>query len=405
MRFLFCSLSSWGFVSSTLAVAQELIKRNHDVAVVTGQEFAQVTKRAGVERLPRGVKDGNSFELHSWSQPLNVAMQVKHIEYALASFQADVIVGQPLALGSLLAAERCNLPIAVIGMMTYLWPGSAKHLETTLLDSGRLVWRFEDMVSHYQKARQLFRMPPAPCSFEKNPFTGDLFLLQNVSEIEVDLKLYPPCVHPVGACIPQPLSNEADEKELANWLSYTSQSAHPLVYIQPGRTFGDASFWSCLTEVLADQKIRVVASLDRMDDHWTAPLPQNFYARQHVPLHTVLSHASGTITSGHTTAVLASLSNGIPLLLIPRGSGTEDIAESCERAGVAVRLPLSEVTSVTLKHAIRELLDDKCLRSRASAIKDSFACIGGSVKAADLLETLAVTRRPVHRVCYQPSAS
>jgi hypothetical protein len=49
--------------------------------------------------VAQGARDGPRFQLQHWYRELAVAIQVKHIEFALCQFDADVLVGRPMTLG------------------------------------------------------------------------------------------------------------------------------------------------------------------------------------------------------------------------------------------------------------------------------------------------------------------
>jgi UDP:flavonoid glycosyltransferase YjiC (YdhE family) len=126
-------------------------------------------------------------------------------------------------------------------------------------------------------------------------------------------------------------------------------------------------------------------------------ITENFFVRAHVPQNFVLEFAQAVISCGHTTSVLGALTHGLPSLLIPNGSGTEDIAECCEKAGVCVYLPLSQVSPDTLLTTIQRLLQDSELRQNAKKIQQAFRKVNGLEYAGDLLEQLGITRRRVLR--------
>src|SRR5215475_11082014 len=121
MRFLLCSLDSPGFLYPAIGIAKSLRQRGHEVAFAADSSCFERLSREGLSRIPRGSQDGESFQVAIWTQPVAVAIQVKHIEYALKQFDPDVLVGQQLTLGPLLAGEKWGLPVAVLGFCTYLW--------------------------------------------------------------------------------------------------------------------------------------------------------------------------------------------------------------------------------------------------------------------------------------------
>lgn len=371
-----------------ISIAQLLRKRGHQVAFVTSPTFKETLAEAGLKRIPRGEKDGQSFQVDVWAEPIAVAIQVKHIEYALTFFKPDVLVGQQLTLGPLIAGDRYSIPTAFVGLAAYLLPTSAALREPPLQSKveERLRWRYQEMMEFYNQARDLFQMPKSLAHCMDTPLIGDLFLLQSIPELEVD-KL-PARVHLVGSCLWEP---PYFDFELASWLRQADFSQEPVIYVQPGRTFQFPKFWSHLLEAFGDRPVRVVAAIGRMDGE-VGSIPDNFFVRNHISQKLVLSQARAVISSGHTTTVLGALTHGLPSLLIPNGSGTEDIAERCQKAGAAIVLSPHAVTVETLKQSLEKLLNCFHLRHNAQKLQWAFAKINGSEKSADLLELLAIDR-------------
>ena len=122
MKFLFCPISSHGFVYPLIGIAKALRSNGHEVAFATGDDFEFILREQGIPRISRGDKDGPSFHIGTWAKPLSVGIQVKHIEYAINRFPADVLVTTQLALGPLIVGEMLKLPVAVLGLASYIWP-------------------------------------------------------------------------------------------------------------------------------------------------------------------------------------------------------------------------------------------------------------------------------------------
>jgi UDP:flavonoid glycosyltransferase YjiC (YdhE family) len=396
LKFLFCSLDSPGFLFPMIGIARALRARGHEVAFATGLTSAGFLASEGLERIPRTDNEGVSFQVPHWFQPLSVAIQVKHIEYALDRFQADVMVGQQLTLGPLIVRQRRrHLPLGLLGFCTYLWPASddlARKPEKSFSEA-RLVWRHEDMVGWLNKSRQLVRLPLYDGGCRETPLLGDLFLVRSVPELQPDAQLLPAQVHLVGSCLWEP---ETTEPELEEWLRRTDFPGTPLVYIQPGRSFDVPSFWPRLVEALGRSDYRVVASVGRMD-HEVGDLPDNFFVRPHVPQGLVLPRAQAVISSATTTVALGALTAGQPSLLIPSGSEQPDVAEVCERAGAGISLAPEEVTPERIREALDLLLGTPAYRERAAFFRSAFARYDSFQLAADLFERLAEARGPVLR--------
>jgi UDP:flavonoid glycosyltransferase YjiC (YdhE family) len=377
-----------------LGIALALRRRGHDVAFVTGPGFADTLRAEGIKRIPRGNHDGPSFETELWWEPLAAAIQVKHIEHALASFEPDVLVGHQLTRGPLIVAERQNLPVAVLGFSTYLWPSGRLPSRPAQSDrESRLVWRFGDMLDSYNKARDLFGLSPDSGGYASTGMLGDLFMLQSVPEFEPDIDSLPTRVHLVGACVWEP--PHAD-KALARWLDSSGPSDDPLFYVQHGRLFHLPSFWPHLVESLKHQPVRVAAAIGRMDGE-VCRVPETWFVRDHLAQGAVLPKATAVISAANTTSVLGALLHGVPSLLIPGGGEQPDVAERCVAIGTSVSLAPHEVNGVALTQAIASLLRNDQLRARAKAMQACFARWSGCERSAALLACLASTKSPVLR--------
>jgi MGT family glycosyltransferase len=395
MKFLFCSLASYGYINPMIGIAQVLCQRGHTVAFATGSNFSNFLDQLGFKRIPRTHNDGLSFQPEIWADPISIAIQIKHIEYAIEYFSPDILVGNQLTFGSLIAGEMFNLPVGTLGFNTYLLPTSEDCFQSLSISATeeRLHWRYKDMMKHYNNALQLLGLPPSSKNLHETPLLGDLFLVQSIPELEINVSQLPNKVHLVGSCLwDLPLKNEP----LLDLLNSAQACGMDIIYVQPGRSFKDPKFWPLLVEVLANQPLRVIASVGRMDGD-PGQYPSNFFVSDHIPQSLVLPYTSAVISNGHTTSVLGALTHGIPSLLIPNGSGTEEIAESCERAGAVVCLPLCEVTTETLSTSIKFILENVSLKQNALRLQSEFEKYDGLEIAASLFEQLATTQHPVLR--------
>lgn len=394
MRFLFCSLANHGMLYPAIGLALELRARGHEVAFATDPSMSGMLANVGLERLPRGDRDGESFRVELSGHPLEHTRQVKHVEHALARFPANVLVGQQLTLGPLIAGERQGLPVAVLGLGAYLWP-TCQTLESERFRDF-VLGRYEGFYKPYLLTRYMFGLPELPeRGYEDTPLMGDMFLLRSVPELEGPAQYLPPRVHMVGDCLwDEPVKDEA----LTGWLEQARAAGEVVVYAQPGRVFKVPGFWQKLAAALSDLPVRVVASVGRMDSP-VGEVPERFLVRRHVPQALVLPYASAVICSSTTTAVLGALREGVPLLLVPGGGGgeQEDLTDRCLRAGVAVQVPPSKVSPEALREALARVVESQELRHKVGQMREALARAGGLAKAADLLERLASQRGPVLR--------
>jgi UDP:flavonoid glycosyltransferase YjiC (YdhE family) len=384
MRCLFCSFDSPGYLFPLLGLALELRRRGHEVAFASGPAAQPALDAVAVPRIPRE-PEGHSFDVARWGVPLSTAVDVKHAEHAVGVFRPDLLVSHQLCQAALLVRERRALPLAVMGLFSYPWPVPRRPST----DSGERLqalrrWRLGDNLRTLNAARALFRMSPANEAGPEDPLLGDLFLLRTAPGLEPRLPDLPACVRPVGACLWEPSADDGER-----WEGLRARFAlpdAPLVYVQPGRTFGGPSFWLALLQALDGRPVQVAASLGRMD---AAPgaLPANVYAAPHVPQGVVLPRARAAVFSPTTSVVLATLAHGVPGVVVPTGNETPDNAARLSELGCARVLAAEGLGAEALGQALAAILDDAdvraaCARARA-ALGDpaGFAAAAGAVEA------------------------
>lgn len=389
MRILFCSFDSPGMLFPLIGVASEMRARGHSISFVTGEAGLSYLARIGMDRIPRGVKDGPSFEISVWSKPLNVAMDVKHIEYAIRQFQPDMLVTHALCLGPLICKERIGVPVAVVGLMSYLWPlcagmpGSASADTTTTRE-----WRLGDMLGHYNACRATFGLAPLTAAPDDNPFLGDLYMVRSVSDVEPDVDLLPNRVRLIGAATwdpPEPtLPHETRAwDEIAELL----HSGRPLIYVHIGRTFGKPGFWAPLIAALDGTGIGVVASVGRADRD-LGDVPPNFVVHRHAPQGFVIPHCRLVVSGGYTTPTLGALTYGRPTLVFPAGGETRDNAERIERARCGRSLLASDASASAIRDLVFRVLADQELAEHNVAVQAAFGEVPSFRVAATLLESM-----------------
>lgn len=391
MRFLFCSPASPGMLHPHLGLALKLRNRGHEVAFVTGPAMAGLLEQRGLVRIPRNDKDGDSFLVELSGHPLETTRQVRHIDYALRRFPADVLVGQQFTLGPLISGALRGLPVALLGLAAYPWPTSIPRESPASEKAARE--RYEGFCKSLLLSRYLVGLPPVETAEADPPLLGDLFLLRSVPELEGDVAHLPPRVHLVGD---MPWDTPEEDAELRRWLEEAEASGEAILAVQAGRGFSLPGFWRHLAAALEGLPVRVVASAGQLDE---APpsSPARFLMRAHVPLGLVLPHARALLCTSNSPAVLGALTQGKPLLLVPGAGEQEELTRRCVRAGAALALNPAEVTPETLRARVRELLESDAPRQRAEALRVALARAGGPGRAVELLERLAERRGPVPR--------
>ncbi|MEM7584564.1 MAG: nucleotide disphospho-sugar-binding domain-containing protein [Acidobacteriota bacterium] len=378
MRFLFCSLSNDGFLFSAVAVARALQDLGHEVAFVTDITRAAVLEEAGLRRIPRGRKDGGSFEIATWFYNVPIAIQVKHIEYALEVFPADVLVGQPLAIGPVVVRDRIGIPLVVLGMGSPVWPTDPELVvrEPTGATEQRRLGRYQQMMEVYNKARKLFQLPPVDEDFVHSSLLGDLYLAQSVPELWAPRGGMADRMELIGACLWEPPQSHRD---VDDWLAL--EPSKPLIYLQIGRSFLQSNPAQMLFSCLDPEEVRAAASVGRCDSQ-PDELSDHFLVRDFVPQERVLPQADAVVCTGNSTVMLGALTHGVPMLILYGKGEQPDVAEVCVEAGAAIALPVAEVTGSDIRQGLNRLRTEQQFRQRARELQQAFAGYGGPQAAA-----------------------
>ena len=400
MRFLVCSFSSPGFLFPLVGLALELCRRGHHVGFASGPQATDVLAAAELTRTPRSERDGPSFNVSTWHVPISIAIDVKHIEYAMTVTAPEAIVTHHLCLSALIARARHGVPVAVLGPMSYLYPPATPVADTSAESARRLQWRLDEGSRVLNEARGLFRLPPQAAVADDHGMLGDVFMLRTDPCLETNLAALPPKVHAVGPCTWEPPVDDGEQPSLARaWAALRAKFLDPdapVVYVHNGRAFDGPSFWPQLTEALGSAPVQVVASVGRMDTD-VGVLPPNFLVGSHIPQGLVLPHASAVIASGHSSVVLGAATRGVPCVLIPHGVETPENADRLVAAGCALVVDIYTLTARGLREALDRVIGDVDMRRHCEALRNRLQALDSFEAAAVLVETMASTRAPVYR--------
>jgi UDP:flavonoid glycosyltransferase YjiC (YdhE family) len=382
VRVLFCSLASNGFLFPMIGIARELVLRGHSVAFAADSSTANALEKEGLPRIPRGVNDGRSFQNELWGEPDAIAIQVKHIEWALKIFHPDVLLGQHLTLGPLIVRDCCRIPTVLLGSLAYLWPSFSGSSSDTL-DHWRR-WRYGNVMEKYNDARAVFGLRRRDHSGPDARFDGDLFLLRSIPEL-IQGQTLPSTVRFAGHCLWEP---ETPDEEISTWITEQNKKRKPILYIQQGRVFGGATFWESLLSVADGAGFAIAGPMPSpIPTCDLVNIPHSAYIRKHVPQSKLLPHAAAVVATGNATAVLGACAAGIPALLVPVGGEQVDIASLCERAGIARTCYSDQVDCDSLKTQVHSLLQNSPLRRNAAVIADAFKHIDSYGVIAETLAT------------------
>jgi MGT family glycosyltransferase len=167
-----------------------------------------------------------------------------------------------------------------------------------------------------------------------------------------------------------------------------------LIYLSLGSLgSADVELMQRLVDVLAKTKHRVIVS--------KGPLADQIHLHEHqigegfLPQPAILPLVDLVITHGGNNTVTEAYHHGKPMIVLPLFWDQVDNAQRVDEIGFGRRLSTYGFEDTELTGAITELLQDRPLAARLAAMSERIKASSGTVRAADLIERVAVSGEPV----------
>lgn len=387
-KFAFIVPPLTGHVNPTLSIGAALLERGHKVAWISLDPTLEA-------KLPEGGKllliqyDQTDAEKKESEQYLDIISRkvvygIDSVKFLyeevliplnrhcypgivalLKTYQPDLIIGDHQLFAAPVAAENLGIPYAtsvtapaavkimnelpkvhewevnqIIGLQKELGFHEERSLATSelltlVLTSGYFFGEMEDLPSQYK-------------------FTGPVLTERRIScEFDWD------------------------------WLKNASNKK---ILVSIGTTFDHdhkKAFFQKVVDAFKDEDVTVVVVSDpQLFERW----PDNFMVYRQVPQLDLLPHLDGVVCHGGHNTVSETLSNGIPLVVIPIAYDQSHVAGRVVRTEAGERLNFNRFKANHLREAVQQILNNPGYREAAQKVGQSFAEAGGTATAASLLE-------------------
>jgi MGT family glycosyltransferase len=165
-----------------------------------------------------------------------------------------------------------------------------------------------------------------------------------------------------------------------------------LIYLSLGSLgSADVALMQRLVDLLATTEHRVIVSKGPLADQIT--LHDNQFGDGFLPQPAILPQVDLVITHGGNNTVTEALHHGKPMIILPLFWDQVDNAQRVDETGFGRRLSTYGFRDEELTDAIDELLADTALAGRLAAMSARIKASSGTVRAADLIERVALTGR------------
>ena len=215
-------------------------------------------------------------------------------------------------------------------------------------------------------------------------------LSQQPAEFEFPRQNLPPCFHFTG-----PYHNPASREPVA--FPFEKLTGQPLIYASMGtvqnRLLG---IFHTIAEACMGLDAQLVISLggatspEALPDLLGSPLVVGY-----APQLELLKRTTLTITHAGLNTTLESLSNGVPMVAIPIANDQPGVGARLAWTGAGEVVPLARLSVPKLRDAIAGVLKDDTYRKNTSRLAEAIARAGGVSRAADIIEQVISTGKPV----------
>jgi MGT family glycosyltransferase len=396
---LFLSLPLHGHVNPSLPVVRELVARGDEVVYVANERFAARIEESGARYLayrdPYLSGPGLSTLPERTEEIVWLLTQTARrvLETELDAFRSerpDYLITDSVAPWGQWTAKILGLPVVTSiptlavnrSVMRY---GLSQGVKPKSV--GRVLSKLRNVTRSWLLQRRLRRVHGVD-----GPGVMDSLMGHSGLNIVYTSRQFQPCAETFDDrfLFIGPMVSRAEAASAFPWDHLDSSRGEAIVYISLGTLFNkDASFYRACFEAFADGaggNVRVILSTGtNVSIESLGAVPKNFIVAPQVPQLAVLQRASAFITHGGMNSVSESLSNGVPMTVVPQMGEQAIIGRRVAQLGAGICLMKGEVTAVRLRESVQRLLTDDSFRQQADAIRRSFLDTGGTARAADAI--------------------
>ncbi|MGK7948485.1 MAG: glycosyltransferase [Xenococcaceae cyanobacterium] len=243
-----------------------------------------------------------------------------------------------------------------------------------------------------QLQRQQWQLP-----LNRNRGTADSKLAQICQlpkEFDFPRVNLPPYFHYTGS-----LQNPSGIESISFPVSFPWEKLNdkPLIYASLGTLQNKVSeVFQCIAEATTILDVQLVISLGNPNNQPADyNLPDNVIVVSFAPHQKLIERASLVITHAGMNTTLGALSSGVPIVAIPITNEQPGIAARIARTGAGKVLPLKDLKASRLQTVIKQVLTENSYQENAQRLQKAIARAGGVKKAADIVEQVVTTKKPV----------
>jgi UDP:flavonoid glycosyltransferase YjiC (YdhE family) len=406
MRVLFTIQPLPGHFHPLIPLAQALVEKGHEVAFATGRSFGATVEAVGFRCFPAGLdwlqsptfmqdvvarvapeilekleKMGglpgrparrDYFEANFFGG-VTAERIVPDILALYRTWPFDLIVRERYEFGGCVAAELLGIPHATVQVASLYEDYSPEPSGVRLT-----------------QVRAFFGLPPDPDHQMVYRYLFLSFVPPSFHHPEITL---PPTTHMLRPAFFDTSSND----RIPDWVA--SLAAQPTIYATMGSSGAAAQtnpVFATILDALRDQPVNLILTVSyHFDPEEFGLQPANVHIERYIPQSLILPYCDLVINHGGFSTVLAALDQGLPMVIIPSYADQPTNARRCVDLDVARMIAPVDLTPQTLRDATMEVLHNPSYDQNAKRLRDEMQALPGLGHAVELLEQLAIEKKPL----------
>jgi MGT family glycosyltransferase len=415
-RFLLATIDGGGTVPPALGLASTLVRRGHQVCVLSDPIVASAAESAGCSFTPwreaphfssreqqttviAAFESRNPFRaisaVRTFWPPGTSRRYARDVISAAREGGADAVLAESAVPGILIGALSTRLPTAALVPNVYMRPTTGFPLLGTGWSPGRtLLGQVRDRLApkgaRWLLDRTLPGLNAVLADYGEPPLTEMFELLDRCHKVLVmtspSFDFTVPQL-PDNVCYVGPHIDDPDWAVQSPWRRSGSE---PLVLVATSSIYQHQvlDLLRRAVQALGSLPIRGVVTTGRGIEPADLPAPSNVEVLQTAPHGQIMAEASVVVThAGHGT-VLKALAAGAPLVCIPMGRDQKDNATRVLRLGAGVQVS-KRSSPARIAAAVDQILTDPSYGSAARRFADELRFQAANrPSAADEAETL-----------------
>lgn len=241
------------------------------------------------------------------------------------------------------------------------------------------------MVDEYRQQKKLPKL-----QHQNDAYSQLAQLCQQPPGFEFPRQFLPSCFH-----FTEPYSNPASREH--TFCPFDRLTGQPLIYASLGTVQNRLlETFQTIARACQDLDAQLVIALGGGSSPESLPaLPGSPLVVGYAPQLELLQRATLTITHAGMNTTLESLSNGVPMVAIPIANDQPGVASRIAWTGTGEVVPLKRLSISKLQSAIKQVLAKDSYKNNAVKIQKAIQVSGGVSRAADIVEQVLSTGKPV----------